>query len=176
MEIVQLLVNQLPHSKVILMVRNRVGEVYSLLYLSSIHLCTSQFLSTSLYPFLSLFLWVFLCLSPPPLHLYLSVSLPFFLSFPPQGLLPRGERQNPLREKNADVNRLLQVSVSKLSPVQFLDLSSGFIHSDGTISSRDMFDYLHLTAAGYRKVAKPLHELLLQIVEETPEENQPALA
>ncbi|XP_072528162.1 platelet-activating factor acetylhydrolase IB subunit alpha2-like [Salminus brasiliensis] len=92
------------------------------------------------------------------------------------GLLPRGERQNPLREKNAEVNRLLRASASRLSPVQFLDLSSDFTHSDGAVSSRDMFDYLHLTAAGYRKVARPLHELLLQILEETPEEKQTTLA
>lgn len=91
------------------------------------------------------------------------------------GLLPRGERQNPLREKNAEVNSLLQASASRLSSVQFLDLSLDFIHSDGTISSRDMFDYLHLTSAGYRKVARPLHELLLQILEETPDEKQTTL-
>ncbi|KAI4897704.1 hypothetical protein NFI96_012944 [Prochilodus magdalenae] len=111
MEIVQLLVNQLPHTKVILM-----------------------------------------------------------------SLLPRGEKPNPLREKNAEVNHLLRASVTRLTPVQFLDLSSGFVHSDGTISSRDMFDYLHLTASGYRKVARPLHELLLQILEETPDEKQTTLA
>ncbi|XP_007234001.2 platelet-activating factor acetylhydrolase IB subunit alpha2 [Astyanax mexicanus] len=91
------------------------------------------------------------------------------------GLLPRGERQNPLREKNAKVNDLLRASASRLSSVQLLDLSSGFTHSDGTISSRDMFDYLHLTSAGYRKVARPLHDLLLQILEETPDEKQTTL-
>ncbi|KAL7825374.1 hypothetical protein AOLI_G00325810 [Acnodon oligacanthus] len=91
------------------------------------------------------------------------------------GLLPRGEKPNPLRQKNAEVNRLLQASVSRLKPVQLLDVSSGFIHSDGTIVSRDMFDYLHLTASGYRRVAKTLHELLLQILEETPEEKQTPL-
>ncbi|KAG9265338.1 platelet-activating factor acetylhydrolase IB subunit beta [Astyanax mexicanus] len=91
------------------------------------------------------------------------------------GLLPRGERQNPLREKNAKVNDLLRASASRLSSVQLLDLSSDFTHSDGTISSRDMFDYLHLTSAGYRKVARPLHDLLLQILEETPDEKQTTL-
>ncbi|XP_037402564.1 platelet-activating factor acetylhydrolase IB subunit beta-like [Pygocentrus nattereri] len=91
------------------------------------------------------------------------------------GLLPRGEKPNLLRQKNAEVNRLLQASVSRLKPVQFLDLSLGFVHSDGTILSRDMFDYLHLTASGYRRVAKTLHELLLQILEETPEEKQTPL-
>ncbi|XP_076831841.1 platelet-activating factor acetylhydrolase IB subunit alpha2-like [Brachyhypopomus gauderio] len=91
------------------------------------------------------------------------------------GLLPRGERQNPLREKNAEVNRILRTALPRLGPAQFLDLSSEFVHSDGTVSPRDMFDYLHLTASGYRIVAKPLHDLLLQILEETPEEKQTSL-
>ncbi|KAK1786200.1 hypothetical protein P4O66_017919, partial [Electrophorus voltai] len=59
------------------------------------------------------------------------------------GLLPHGKRQNPLWEKNADVNRLLRTAISRLSPAQFFDLSSEFVHSNGTVSSRDMSDYLH---------------------------------
>ncbi|XP_023689229.1 platelet-activating factor acetylhydrolase IB subunit alpha2 [Paramormyrops kingsleyae] len=91
------------------------------------------------------------------------------------GLLPRGERPNPLREKNASVNGILRSSLARLSAAQFLDVGGGFVHSDGTIATRDMFDFLHLTASGYRAVAKPLSDLLLQLLEETPEERRASL-
>ncbi|CAB1316307.1 unnamed protein product [Coregonus sp. 'balchen'] len=91
------------------------------------------------------------------------------------GLLARGERPNPLREKNAAVNGFLHSWLPRLGQAQFLDVGAGFVHSDGTISTRDMFDFLHLTAAGYRAIAKPLSDLLLQILEETPEEKRASL-
>ncbi|XP_062392855.1 platelet-activating factor acetylhydrolase IB subunit beta [Sardina pilchardus] len=91
------------------------------------------------------------------------------------GLLPRGELPNPLREKNAMVNSLLRSTLDRVGPVQFLDMSAAFVHSDGAIAARDMFDYLHLTASGYGTIATPLHELLLQILEETPQERRASL-
>ncbi|XP_047664905.1 platelet-activating factor acetylhydrolase IB subunit beta [Tachysurus fulvidraco] len=91
------------------------------------------------------------------------------------GLLPRGEFPNPLREKNAAVNTYLRCALPRLGPIQFLDVGGGFVHSDGTISSRDMFDFLHLTASGYGAMATPLHELLLQLLEETPQERRASL-
>lgn len=93
-----------------------------------------------------------------------------------QGLLPRGEKPNPLRQKNAKVNQLLKVSLPKLANVQLLDIDGGFVHSDGAISCHDMFDFLHLTGGGYAKVCKPLHELIMQLLEETPEEKQTTIA
>lgn len=92
-----------------------------------------------------------------------------------QGLLPRGEFPNHLREKNAEVNSFLRCALPRLGPVQFLDVGGGFVHSDGTVSCRDMFDFLHLTAGGYAAVATPLHELLLQLLEETPQERRASL-
>ncbi|XP_061903941.1 platelet-activating factor acetylhydrolase IB subunit beta isoform X1 [Entelurus aequoreus] len=91
------------------------------------------------------------------------------------GLLPRGERPNPLREKNAGINNFLRSWLPGLAQAQFLDVSGQFVHSDGTISPQDMFDFLHLTSTGYRMVAKPLSDLLLQILEETPEERRASL-
>ncbi|XP_019719667.1 platelet-activating factor acetylhydrolase IB subunit alpha2 [Hippocampus comes] len=91
------------------------------------------------------------------------------------GLLPRGERPNPLREKNATVNDFLRSWLPRLGQAQFLDVSGDFVHSDGTISAQVMFDFLHLTSTGYRAVAKPLSDLLLQILEETPEERRASL-
>ncbi|XP_069080799.1 platelet-activating factor acetylhydrolase IB subunit alpha2 isoform X1 [Pleurodeles waltl] len=92
------------------------------------------------------------------------------------GLMPRGEKPNPLRQKNAKVNQLLRVALPKLPSVQLLDVDVGFVHSDGTISCHDLFDFLHLTPAGYAKICKPLHELIMQLLEETPEEKQATLA
>lgn len=91
------------------------------------------------------------------------------------GLLPRGERPNPLREKNAAVNVLLRSWLPRLGQAQLLDVGADFVHSDGTISAQDMFDFLHLTSTGYRTMAKPLSDLLLQILEETPEERRASL-
>ncbi|XP_018424142.1 PREDICTED: platelet-activating factor acetylhydrolase IB subunit beta isoform X1 [Nanorana parkeri] len=92
------------------------------------------------------------------------------------GLLPRGEKPNPLREKNTHVNQLLRSWLPRLPGVQLLDADFGFVHSDGTISRNDLFDFLHLTAIGYAKVCRPLHELIMQLLEETPEEKQVTLA
>ncbi|KFO90703.1 Platelet-activating factor acetylhydrolase IB subunit beta, partial [Buceros rhinoceros silvestris] len=89
------------------------------------------------------------------------------------GLLPRGEKPNPLRQKNAQVNHLLKASLPKLPNVQLLDVDAGFVHSDGPIY---MFDFLHRTGGGYAKICKPLHELIMQLLEETPEEKRAALA
>ncbi|XP_071772722.2 platelet-activating factor acetylhydrolase IB subunit alpha2 [Centroberyx gerrardi] len=91
------------------------------------------------------------------------------------GLLPRGERPNPLREKNAAVNGFLRSWLPRLGQAQFLDVGGEFVHSDGAISPQDMFDFLHLTSSGYRAMAKPLSDLLLQILDETPEERRASL-
>uniref|UniRef100_A0A8C5KAN7 Platelet-activating factor acetylhydrolase IB subunit alpha2 n=1 Tax=Jaculus jaculus TaxID=51337 RepID=A0A8C5KAN7_JACJA len=91
------------------------------------------------------------------------------------GLLPRDEKPNPLRQKNAKVNQLLKVSLPKLANVQLLDTDGGFVHSDGAISCHDMFDFLHLTGGGYAKICKLLHELIMQLLEETPGRSKPPL-
>lgn len=91
-------------------------------------------------------------------------------------MLPRGERPNPLREKNVSVNGFVRSWLPRLGQqAQFLDVSKEFIHSDGTIIPQEMFDFLHLTLTGYRIISKPLSELLLQILEETPEERRASL-
>lgn len=73
------------------------------------------------------------------------------------------------------VNGLLRSWLPQLVKAQLLDVSGQFVHSDGTISPQDMFDFLHLTSAGYRTVAKPLSDLLLQILEGTPEQRRASL-
>uniref|UniRef100_A0A9J7YC08 Platelet-activating factor acetylhydrolase IB subunit alpha1 n=2 Tax=Cyprinus carpio TaxID=7962 RepID=A0A9J7YC08_CYPCA len=81
------------------------------------------------------------------------------------GLLPRGKSPNPLRERNASVNALVQAEVASLSHVSFLDMDPGFILSDGSIAHQDMYDYLHLTPQAYQKVCQPLHERIKSLLD-----------
>ncbi|KAM6427614.1 platelet-activating factor acetylhydrolase IB subunit alpha1 isoform 2-T5 [Liasis olivaceus] len=82
------------------------------------------------------------------------------------GLLPRGKNPNPLREKNRRVNELLEGKVPLLPNASFLNVDPGFVHSDGTISHHDMYDYLHLTRNGYARLCPGLHRLLLCLLGE----------
>lgn len=80
------------------------------------------------------------------------------------GLLPRGQHPNPLREKNRRVNELVRAALAGCPRAHFLDADPGFVHSDGTISHHDMYDYLHLTRLGYTPVCRALHSLLLRLL------------
>uniref|UniRef100_A0A1B6E6I7 SGNH hydrolase-type esterase domain-containing protein n=1 Tax=Clastoptera arizonana TaxID=38151 RepID=A0A1B6E6I7_9HEMI len=84
-------------------------------------------------------------------------------------LLPRGQYPNPLREKNAAVNKLLRSRASGLPKVEIVSTDKGLIQQDGTISHHDMPDYLHLSDAGYRKSFEALHELILQLLTDEEE-------
>ncbi|KAM9310140.1 platelet-activating factor acetylhydrolase IB subunit gamma isoform 2-T2 [Pholidichthys leucotaenia] len=86
------------------------------------------------------------------------------------GVLPRGQYPNPLRERNAAVNKLVKDALSNLSHASFLNVDPGFVQSNGEISSQDMYDYLHLTPVGYTKVCEPLHDHLKFLLEK-PAEN-----
>ncbi|XP_070627210.1 platelet-activating factor acetylhydrolase IB subunit alpha1 isoform X3 [Bos indicus] len=82
----------------------------------------------------------------------------------PKGLLPRGQHPNPLREKNRRVNELVRAALAGHPRAHFLDADPGFVHSDGTISHHDMYDYLHLSRLGYTPVCRALHSLLLRLL------------
>ncbi|XP_066575421.1 platelet-activating factor acetylhydrolase IB subunit gamma isoform X3 [Amia ocellicauda] len=87
----------------------------------------------------------------------------------PRGLLPRGKLPNPLRVRNAQVNALVQAALPSLPRASYLDVDPGLVHSDGTISPQDLYDYLHLTPLTYRSVCQPLHRAITALLE------QPAL-
>lgn len=93
-----------------------------------------------------------------------------FYSF--QTLLPRGHQPNKLREKNHAVNKLIAEKYSTVgtNKVQTVQIDKGLVHADGTISHHDMFDYLNLTNAGYKKVFEPIFDLLSQILNENEPE------
>ncbi|XP_036376436.1 platelet-activating factor acetylhydrolase IB subunit gamma [Megalops cyprinoides] len=81
------------------------------------------------------------------------------------GLLPRGKSPNPLRERNAQVNQLVQQAVPTLPRTSFLSVDPGFVHSDGSVSHQDLYDYLHLTPSAYQAVCKPLHAAIKALLE-----------
>lgn len=85
------------------------------------------------------------------------------------GILPRGKSPNPLRERNAQVNRLVQEAVSSLHHASFLNVDPGFVHSNGSISHQDMYDYLHLTPHAYHAVCEPLHAHIKRLLEKPAE-------
>lgn len=83
-----------------------------------------------------------------------------------QTLLPRGQNPNLLRDRNAEVNKLVHSKVSAVPKCEIVAIDKGFIQPDGTISHHDMHDYLHLTNSGYSKAFEPVYELLLQLLSE----------
>ncbi|XP_061674947.1 platelet-activating factor acetylhydrolase IB subunit gamma [Syngnathoides biaculeatus] len=85
------------------------------------------------------------------------------------GLLPRGKSPNPLRERNAEVNRLVREAVASLPHASFLNVDPGFVHSNGSISHQDMYDYLHLTPQAYQAVCEPLHAHLKSMLDRSAE-------
>ncbi|KAF0304393.1 Platelet-activating factor acetylhydrolase IB subunit beta [Amphibalanus amphitrite] len=82
------------------------------------------------------------------------------------GLLPRGEKPNALRERNAATNRLLSERLSGLARTQLLADYSELVSADGTLSHQDMTDYLHLSPQGYKKVFEPVYDLILDLLNE----------
>ncbi|XP_055780473.1 platelet-activating factor acetylhydrolase IB subunit alpha1-like, partial [Salvelinus fontinalis] len=95
----------------------------------------------------------------------LSSLLCYHVCFQPQGVLPRGKMPNSLRERNAQVNKLVQEAVSSLPHASLLNVDPGLVHSDGSISHQDLYDYLHLTPQGYQAVCQPLHAHLKGLLE-----------
>ncbi|XP_055780797.1 platelet-activating factor acetylhydrolase IB subunit alpha1-like isoform X1 [Salvelinus fontinalis] len=85
------------------------------------------------------------------------------------GVLPRGKMPNSLRERNAQVNKLVQEAVSSLPHASLLNVDPGLVHSDGSISHQDLYDYLHLTPQGYQAVCQPLHAHLKGLLEKQAE-------
>ncbi|XP_017773048.1 PREDICTED: platelet-activating factor acetylhydrolase IB subunit beta homolog [Nicrophorus vespilloides] len=81
-------------------------------------------------------------------------------------LLPRGQHPNVIRDKINLVNEILKSRLPIIPKVELIAIDKGFIQPDGTISHHDMHDYLLLTNAGSKKAFEPVHELLLQLLNE----------
>ncbi|XP_045472000.1 platelet-activating factor acetylhydrolase IB subunit beta homolog [Harmonia axyridis] len=81
-------------------------------------------------------------------------------------LLPRGQYPNLIRDKLSKVNDLLGEKLVCKPKIEFIKIDSGFVLPDGSISHHDMYDYLLLTNSGCRKAFRPVHELLVQLLNE----------
>ena len=73
-----------------------------------------------------------------------------------------------MREKIGQINVMLADGLSDKERTQFLNIDPGlFINPyDGTISHRDMYDYLHFTRAGYMKFCEPILEEVQTLLKE----------
>ncbi|KER25529.1 hypothetical protein T265_07045 [Opisthorchis viverrini] len=82
------------------------------------------------------------------------------------GLLPCGRDPNPRRTKHEQINKLLAAELSQRPQVTFLSPDwEQFVQPNGTISHRDMFDYLHPAENGYNKLAEPLIDELQNLLQ-----------
>lgn len=91
------------------------------------------------------------------------------------GLLPCGRDPNPRRKKHEAINKLLAEEFNKKSKVILLNPDwELFIQSNGTISHRDLFDYLHPTEHGYTKFAEPLIEEVQNLLQTFLKTNAPS--
>lgn len=92
---------------------------------------------------------------------HLHTSCCFF-----QGIPPRGENPNPLREKIAKINSIVADQLSGVPNTTFLAIDpSLFVNKEGKISHTDMHDYLHLTTEGYQKLCDPLLDLIQDLAQ-----------
>ncbi|GAA35647.2 ubiquitin-activating enzyme E1 C [Clonorchis sinensis] len=83
-----------------------------------------------------------------------------------KGLLPCGRDPNPRRTKHEQINKLLAAELSQRPQVTFLSPDwEQFVQPNGTISHRDMFDYLHPAENGYNKLAEPLIDELQNLLQ-----------
>ncbi|THD19631.1 Platelet-activating factor acetylhydrolase IB subunit gamma [Fasciola hepatica] len=91
------------------------------------------------------------------------------------GLLPCGREPNPRRAKHEKVNKLLSKEFDQQSKVTFIHPDwENFIQPNGTISHRDMYDYMHPTESGYAKLADPLIEELQNSLQTFLKTNAPS--
>lgn len=63
-------------------------------------------------------------------------------------IFPRGEKPNPLREKNAKASQIA-AKLADDKMVYYLDIGDKFLSPDGTLSKDIMPDFLHLSPGGY---------------------------
>jgi len=81
-------------------------------------------------------------------------------------LHPVGQQPCPIRERNTRVNELLADQVKGNSRLQLVNIDSGFVQVDETISHHDMFNYLSLTQKGYSKAFEGVKELVSTLLQE----------
>ncbi len=83
------------------------------------------------------------------------------------GIFPRGPKPDATREKLAVINKQLAMLDGKQN-IKFVDITSGLLQPDGSITREMMGDYLHPTAAGYKVWAEAIEPLLAEILGDKP--------
>ncbi|MBM3987436.1 MAG: GDSL family lipase [Planctomycetes bacterium] len=74
-------------------------------------------------------------------------------------VFPRGERFNPMRGELAQLNQALRARAAELG-CEVLALGDRWVRADGSISTLDMPDHLHLSPAAYGQWADALEPLV----------------
>ena len=80
-------------------------------------------------------------------------------------IFPRGEQPNPQREKIVRANEITS-RIADNEMIFYLDIGDKFLEPDRSISPGIMYDYLHLTAKGYRIWAETMEDKLAELMEE----------
>ena len=80
-------------------------------------------------------------------------------------IFPRGQKPNPLREKNAKASQLAS-EVADGEMVYYLDIGDKFLEPDGSIRKEIMPDYLHLSLKGYRIWAEAIEPMVAKLMGE----------
>lgn len=79
-------------------------------------------------------------------------------------MLPRGELPNPVSNRNEVVNEILKKHLEDRPQVEVICSGDFLRQSNGIISRKDMYDYLHLTEQGYMKAFTPVFKKVKQIL------------
>jgi lysophospholipase L1-like esterase len=81
------------------------------------------------------------------------------------GVFPRGEKAGTkIREKLADVNKIVAKLDDGGKTVKYLDIGSKFLQDDGSLSKDIMPDYLHLSPRGYEIWAEAITPTLTEML------------
>jgi lysophospholipase L1-like esterase len=83
------------------------------------------------------------------------------------GIFPKGPRPSGQRAKLARASRLAS-RVADGKQVHYLDIGRRFLDEEGTLSTKVMYDYLHLTAKGYTIWARGMEPLMRRLLGEKP--------
>jgi lysophospholipase L1-like esterase len=78
-------------------------------------------------------------------------------------VFPRGEKPGPVREKIAQVNKLI-AKLDDGKSIFYLDIGGKFLQPDGTLTKEIMPDSLHLSAKGYHIWADAISPKLAELM------------
>lgn len=82
------------------------------------------------------------------------------------GILPTGEKPNTAnRKKIQAINRQIE-RLDNGSTIRFLDMGPNFLEPDGTISTKIMPDYLHLSKQGYKIWATSMQKTFAEMLKQ----------